>query len=98
MAERCPDRLRVEVVYALPQWQDLVRLELPAGSRAGEAVAASGILQRHPEIDAQRPDLGIWGRPCGPDRVLQDGDRVEIYRPLRVDPKARRRRRAGAQG
>ncbi len=97
MAERKPDRLRVEVVWALPQRQDLVRLELPAGSRAGQAIEASGILRRHPEIDAQRLDIGIWGRPCEPDRLLQDGDRVEIYRPLLIDPKTARRKRATTQ-
>ena len=86
--------LRVEVVYALPAGEDAVRLELPAGATALEAVRASGLLERHPEIDLARRGIGIYGRRVAPTARLAGGDRVELYRPLAVDPKEARRRRA----
>lgn len=87
-------RLRIEVVYALAHVQDLALLELAAGASAQEAVEASGIAGRHPGLEAGRIRLGICGRQIRPDRLLQDGDRVEILRPLPTDPKEARRRRA----
>ena len=84
--------MRVEVVYALPDGHDVAELDLPAGATAAEAVKASGIAARHPGIDASQ--LGIFGRRVAPDTPLADGDRVEIYRALALDPKEARRRRA----
>ena len=86
--------LRVEVVYALPGGEDAVSLELRAGATAADAVRASGLLQRHPEIDLGRHTIGIYGRVVAKQAPLADGDRVEVYRPLLVDPKEARRRRA----
>ena len=86
---------RVEVVYALPQGEDAVKLDLAPGSSALDAVRASGIAQRHPEIDLDSQKLGIHGRVVPPHTRLAEGDRVEVYRPLAVDPKDARRRRAG---
>lgn len=82
------------MVYALPGSEDVVSVELPAGSTAADAVRASGILARHPQIDPQRQSLGIHGRTVAPGTALCDGDRVEIYRPLVVDAREARRRRA----
>lgn len=83
---------RVEIVYATPDVQRVVSLPLAAAMTAGDAVAASGLLREFPEI-AQRPLLiGIHGQPCSAGQVLADGDRVEIYRPLRADPREQRRR------
>jgi hypothetical protein len=79
--------LRVEVVLARPEGADIVSLELPRGARVRDALTASGM----------RFDLGavgIFGRRVSADTPLADGDRVEIYRPLHLDPKERRRRRA----
>ena len=59
-----------------------------------DAVRASGLLQRHPEIDLGRHRIGIYGRVVAKQAPLADGDRVEVYRPLLVDPKEARRRRA----
>lgn len=84
--------MRVEVVYALPTGCDATELEVPPGTTAGQALRASRIAERHPRIDLSR--LGIFGRPIGPDTRLADGDRLEIYRPLALDPKEARRRRA----
>jgi putative ubiquitin-RnfH superfamily antitoxin RatB of RatAB toxin-antitoxin module len=86
--------LRVEVVYALPGGEDAVHVSLAKGASALEAVRASGLLERHPEIDLRRHKLGIYGRVVAAGALLADGDRVEIYRPLALDPKEARRRRA----
>jgi putative ubiquitin-RnfH superfamily antitoxin RatB of RatAB toxin-antitoxin module len=86
--------LRVEVVYALPATGDAVQLTLPAGAKVRDAVLASGILERHPEIDLGRQKVGIYGKVVAASARLADGDRVEIYRPLVLDPKEARRRRA----
>ena len=86
--------LSVEVVYALPSGEDAVALTLAAGATAWEAVRASGVLERHPEIDPGRQKIGIHGRVVAAQTPLRDGDRVEIYRALIVDAKEARRRRA----
>lgn len=86
--------LFVELVYALPDCQDLITLEVPVGTTVGEAILSSGLAGRH-GIDVASVLAGIYGRRVGLERVLRDGDRVEIYRPLKADPKQARRRRAG---
>lgn len=88
--------LEVEVVYALPGEQVVVRLALPPGASAADAVERSGLPARFPEIAADAK-LGIYGRIVPADTPLGAGDRVEIYRPLIADPKQARRRRAEAQ-
>lgn len=88
--------VRVEVVYC-PQAAeaDLSRLDLDDGAVVRDALAHSGVLQRH-ALDADRISVGVWFRPCGQDQPLRDGDQVQVYRPLTVDPKqARRLRVAG---
>ena len=97
--------LRVEVLYS-PQaaCTESVDLRLPPGSTVAQALALSGLGERHPEVrDLLAPppggpvamslDCGVWGRRCTLDQVLRDRDRVELYRPLRVDPKEARRQR-----
>lgn len=79
--------MKVEVVYALPERAEVVTLDLPAGARVRDALAASG-------LDLQSHAFGIFGKRVTLDRPLADGDRVEIYRPLAMDPKEARRRRA----
>lgn len=86
--------LRVEVVYALPKEADAVALTLPPGASVADAVRASGILERHPEIDLARHRLGVHGRAVAAATPARDGDRIEIYRALLMDPKEARRRRA----
>ena len=86
--------VRVQVCHALPSESFLVDLELPAGSTLLQAVQASGVQQRYPQIDLGAHKLGIFGKLRPADTVLRDGDRVEIYRPLQADPKETRRRRA----
>lgn len=84
--------MRIEVIYALPQKQERVSLDLPPDSTVLDAVQASGLLQRLPQLELGR--LGVWGRPVTPETRLRDRDRVEIYRPLIADPKEVRRERA----
>ncbi len=87
--------INVEVCYALPQRQELVKLVLPEGATVGDAVAASGLLEAYPEIEVDgRNMVGIFAKLARTDAVLRDKDRVEIYRPLIADPKAVRKKRA----
>ncbi len=88
------DSYRIEVVYALPQEQTLFKLQVPPDTTVAEAIRLSGILQACPEIDLDRNRVGIFGKLTQADTVLRDRDRIEIYRPLRADPKEVRRRRA----
>lgn len=89
-----PRRLQVEVAYALPQHQTLLQVDVPAGATVAEAIRQSAIRDRHPEIDLAVQPVGIFGQQVALDHVLEDGDRVEIYRPLTADPKEHRRQRA----
>ncbi|EEA00884.1 protein of unknown function UPF0125 [Burkholderia sp. H160] len=86
-------RLSVEVCYALAGEQVLIPVELPAGATLQQAIDASGILQRFPAIDLTTQKVGVFGKLKPLDAVLADHDRVEIYRPLLVDPKVSRQRR-----
>ncbi|HBO12440.1 MAG TPA: RnfH family protein [Halieaceae bacterium] len=87
--------IAVEVAYALPERQLIVPLEVTAGTTALEAAQQSGIEQEFPGlvIDAGT-NLGIFGQAVPPQQALRPGDRVEIYRPLKADPKAARKARA----
>lgn len=91
----------VEVVYALPQRQRLLQLEVEPGSTALQAVQQSGILTEFSEIDLATASLGVFSRlldghtlPLPADYRVKPHDRIEIYRPLLVDPKQVRLRRA----
>ncbi|GAA5182833.1 RnfH family protein [Niveibacterium umoris] len=86
--------MHVEVVYARPHKADVISLALPEGSSIQQAIDASGMLQKHPEIDRSNLKVGVFGKLSKPDTVLKDRDRVEIYRPLLADPKEVRRKRA----
>lgn len=93
--------IEVEVVYAEPAKQQLLALEVPVGTTALEAVKLSGIEQAFPDLDLNSVSFGIFSRPLdgrstptAEHYVLQARDRVEIYRPLIIDPKQARLRRA----
>jgi len=88
----------IEVAYALPWNQVLRHLKVPFGTSAEQAVQFSGICKVFPEIDLLHNSLGIFGKLVKPETILRDHDRVEIYRPLTVDPKEKRRKRAEAVG
>ena len=88
-----PPEIEVEVVYALPAEQAVVRLSLAAAATVEAAILQSGLLERYPEIRLVPLCVGIFGTITPLDARLRTGDRVEIYRPLTVDPKEARRRR-----
>lgn len=86
--------LLVEVAFATPQKQLIIPLKVAPGTTAEQAVQASGILQKFPEIDLAQNKLGIFGKLIRNDLELREHDRVEIYRALIADPKEVRRQRA----
>lgn len=88
----------VEVVYARPDMQALVSVAVPQGTVLLDAVRKAGLLQRFPELDLERLDVGVFGKPAHPNTLLRPGDRIEIYRPLIANPKEMRRRRARGEG
>jgi putative ubiquitin-RnfH superfamily antitoxin RatB of RatAB toxin-antitoxin module len=88
---------RVTVTYSPGPRQVLEwPLVLPAGATVADAVRASG--WRAAEGEEAPAGFGIWGRHCAPEQAVAEGDRVEIYRPLQVDPKVARRERFRKQG
>jgi uncharacterized protein len=89
--------MRVWVVYALPDRQALRELDLPESATVAEAVARSGLLEQFPEIGSRPLACAIFGRAVADSQVLRADDRVEILRPLQIDPKESRRR-AAARG
>lgn len=93
--------ITVEVAYARPEKQKIIALQVESGTTALQAVRLSQIEQEFPEIDVDNVKMGIFGQALGTkglkkadEHELQEGDRVEIYRPLISDPKEARRRRA----
>jgi len=86
----------VEVVYALADKQKLLRLSVPHGTTLRQAAQLSGMQQHFPGLDLDHSPLGIFGKAVAKpeERVLEDGERVEIYRPLIADPKEVRKQRA----
>jgi putative ubiquitin-RnfH superfamily antitoxin RatB of RatAB toxin-antitoxin module len=88
---------RVEVVYATPAVQRRYTVDLEEGATVRAALDRSGVLGDFPQIDLARDRLGIYGRLAALDDVLEEGDRVEILRPLVADPKMARKRRADAR-
>jgi putative ubiquitin-RnfH superfamily antitoxin RatB of RatAB toxin-antitoxin module len=84
----------IEVIYALPEEQQLITLDVEQGTTVEQAIKLSGVLEKYPEIDLSINKVGIFGKVTKQDEVLRDKDRVEIYRPLIADPKESRRKRA----
>jgi len=89
--------ISVEVAYALPEEQALIELKIAKGGNVRQAIEQSGILEKFPSIDLEINKVGIFSRVCQLDRVMEQGERVEIYRPLLIDPKEKRRQRAGSK-
>jgi putative ubiquitin-RnfH superfamily antitoxin RatB of RatAB toxin-antitoxin module len=87
--------MRVEVVFALPEKQVLRSLELQDGSTVDDAIGHSKLALEFPDAEIYRLQAGVWGRPVERGHVLLDGDRVELYRPLAMDPREARRLKAG---
>ncbi|WP_152205288.1 RnfH family protein [Marinobacter changyiensis] len=91
--------MKVEVAYAKPDKQQILKVDVPEGTTAFKAAMLSGIDAVFPEIDLETVDMGIFGKviKAPKSHQLRDGDRVELYRPLRIDPKQARLNRARKQ-
>ena len=94
MTSSAAPKLRVQVVYALPERHWVIDVELPAGSTIRNAIERSRIVDECAELDLSRVAVGVFGQRRQPGELVKAGDRVEIYRPLTCDPKEMRRRRA----
>jgi putative ubiquitin-RnfH superfamily antitoxin RatB of RatAB toxin-antitoxin module len=92
--------MQVEVAYARPDKQRIISLDVPEGTTVAEAARLSGIVEMFPEIDLAEIDMGVFGKVVKkPDeQALREGDRVELYRPLKIDPKQARLNRAKKKG
>ena len=88
------NNITVEVAYALPQQQLIIPVQVSPGTTAEQAIRASGILAKFPEIDLNQNQIGIFGKLTKLDTTLRNLDRIEIYRPLIADPKEVRKQRA----
>ena len=88
------ESIEVEIAYALPERQHIVRVRVPAECNVEAAIRQSGILAEFPAIDLSRSKVGVYGRRVELDAKVRAGDRIEIYRPLIADPKAVRREHA----
>lgn len=86
--------ISVEVVFALPERQELVAVRMPAGATVADAIETSGIAGKFPGHDLSACRVGIWGRVVDRHQRLEAGDRIEIYRPLAIDPREARRKLA----
>ena len=89
-----PSEILIEVAYALPKKQLIIPIKVKAGTTAEEAIKASGIIKKFPDIDLNINQIGIFGKLTQLDHVMRERDRIEIYRPLIADPKEIRRQRA----
>lgn len=91
MSETVTEYFDIEIVYALPAHQVLKQWRVPVGSTIKQAIHDSGILDEFPEIDLNKNKFGIFSQFATPETILQPHDRIEIYRPLLIDPKEARR-------
>lgn len=92
-----PDQIRVEVVFADSDRQELVVVMLDSGATVADAISASSLEQKFSNYDLATLQVGIWGRLVAHSAQVEDGDRVEIYRPLTRDPREARRELARVQ-
>ncbi len=86
--------IEVEIVLALPDRQWLRRISVRCGASVAEAVSKSGLREACEDCDIDTLALGIWGQEVASDRVVKKGDRIELYRPLQLDPREARRQLA----
>ena len=89
-----PKEIMVEVAYAIPEEQVIITIKVPTIFNVQQAIEKSGIQKKFPSIDLSKNKVGIFGKKTTLDHPLNDRDRIEIYRPLILDPKEMRRKRA----
>jgi putative ubiquitin-RnfH superfamily antitoxin RatB of RatAB toxin-antitoxin module len=91
--------VNVTVCFSVMQRQIVEKhVQLPVGSCMVDAIRASGVLINLPDSEVDALQTGVWGRKCASDQPLREGDRIELYRALKVDPKVARRARFSKQG
>ncbi|GAA5136846.1 RnfH family protein [Thalassotalea piscium] len=88
------NQIQVEVVYGVPHKQEIITISVKQGTTIAQAIDLSGIKSIFKEIDLTKHNVGIWNRSAKLTDVVNDLDRIEIYRPLIADPKEVRKRRA----
>ncbi len=88
------ENIHIEVAYATSEESYLLTVVVPSGSTIAKGIEVSGILVQCPEIDLSKNKVGIFSKLKTLDDILREGDRVEIYRPLKIDPKVARREKA----
>jgi putative ubiquitin-RnfH superfamily antitoxin RatB of RatAB toxin-antitoxin module len=88
------DEILVEVVFAAPETQLLLELKLNAGTTVKRALELSGIYEKFGKVKMTKLPVGIWGKLVERDRIVENGDRIELYRELEIDPREARRRLA----
>ncbi len=86
--------IHIEVAFAKPDNQVVIEFQCVKGKSVQQAINESGILQQCPEIDQAEMCVGIYGKACKLEKVVEQGDRIEIYRPLKQNPMDARRNRA----
>jgi uncharacterized protein len=79
--------MKIAVVYATPRRQFWMTVDLPDAAKVRDAIDRSGVLNQFPEIDLQQQKIGIFSKVVNLETALEDGDRIEIYRPITADPK-----------
>ena len=94
MSIDCEDKLHIELIYALPDEQEIYAIKVDENTSVEQAINQSKILQRYSEIDLAINKIGIFSKVCQLTDKLRDGDRIEIYRPLIIEPKEARKARA----
>ena len=90
------DLIDVEVVLATPEKQVLIAIRIPPGATVSDVIAASRVDRQFPDVAIAKLSVGVWGRLVERDHVIRDGDRVEIYQPLLIEPREARRQLARA--
>lgn len=91
------ERIQVQVVLAMPEAAYIVNLEVPPGTTVLNAVERARVMERVESLTLAECCFGIFGVGCAPEALVATGDRVEVYRPLTLEPKAQRRQRAAKQ-
>jgi putative ubiquitin-RnfH superfamily antitoxin RatB of RatAB toxin-antitoxin module len=98
VAVTAPEQISIEVACATPDRQRIYPLAAPAGITARTAVTITPVQQDFPQLDIAASQLGVFGKVVADEYLLQEGDRVEIYRPLKQDPRDARRSLAARGG
>ena len=88
--------IQVEIVFATAGEQRLSMLTVPADATIADVIAMSALAEHFPEHDLGAMRVGVWGHPADRSQAVSDGDRIEIYRPLEIDPRVARRQLAAA--